>query len=261
MKGEDTLLNYGIAIEGFGNLVIENLIEEMTQSNGIGLIDGFYNTICWNRVYTYLGIYLKNSNANDIVGNIFMDEDSAYGLRSSESWDNNIAGNNFWSSILCLDIDDAERYFFSLNLFVGDIQIGDISDSLWSNLFMEGNCWGDYTGVDTDNDGIGNTNVPHNNVDLFPLMEIETIDVSYLINVFENRINMPQKSKEKYLKILNRAQKFIDAGKTTNAIRALESFQKLVSEELLVPEMSPSSDQGTYLNWICDFIIYDLEYP
>jgi nitrous oxidase accessory protein NosD len=45
------------------------------------------------------------------------------------------------------------------------------ADNIWDNGKGEGNYRSDYEGEDTDNDGIGDTDLPHNGVDDFPLMD------------------------------------------------------------------------------------------
>jgi len=51
-----------------------------------------------------------------------------------------------------------------------DVQVYEGFDNIWDDGMGEGNYWSDYEGEDTDSDGVGDTDLPHNGVDYYPLM-------------------------------------------------------------------------------------------
>jgi len=46
----------------------------------------------------------------------------------------------------------------------------DLGDNAWDDGMGEGNYWSNYNGEDTDHDGVGDTMLPHEGVDYYPLM-------------------------------------------------------------------------------------------
>jgi parallel beta-helix repeat protein len=55
------------------------------------------------------------------------------------------------------------------NIIDNTIQAEDEGINTWDNG-AEGNYWSDYTGSDLDNDGVGDTDLPHQGLDWCPLM-------------------------------------------------------------------------------------------
>ena len=57
------------------------------------------------------------------------------------------------------------------NIIDNTIQVVEQGTNTWNDGKGEGNYWSDYAGSDTDGDGVGDTALPHNGVDYYPLME------------------------------------------------------------------------------------------
>jgi parallel beta-helix repeat protein len=147
--------------EGLGLYqVTDSKISENSLSDnyfeGINPVKSNYNTISGNRInWNIYGLLLTESENNSIYENEI--KGNTRGIEAlQQSYNNNIYHNNFF-----VNSEDNAYDDFS-NKWDDDYPSG-------------GNYWDDYTGVDSDGDGIGDT--PYdilgdgNNKDNYPLME------------------------------------------------------------------------------------------
>jgi len=123
---------------------------------------GNYNSIVGNNISgSERAIFLWSSMNNTIIANNITNND--YGIIVSrtvnpgpDSSDNKIFHNNFRGNTQNVRIDIYEGVNY------------------WDNGYPSGgNYWSDYTGVDSNHDGIGDTSyiIDSNNRDRFPLMK------------------------------------------------------------------------------------------
>lgn len=164
----------GIFISSYGNTLINNRIVNnaigVYLSSGNNIISS--NTISSNQFY---GMYLSGSYSNVISNNTITFNVYGYGVAILNSGNNVFSGNsilNNYNGILLLSSTNNTIYH---NNFVGNFQHVYVFESGYPNLWdygKEGNFWSNYTGVDSNSDGIGDT--PHtigeDNIDQYPLM-------------------------------------------------------------------------------------------
>ena len=144
--------SYGcVYLNGVNNCLIKNC-EIKNGGNGVYLVNSNSNTLQDNTFeYNNIGIYLSSSDTN-IIKNNYIQNNNANGVFVTSTSD----GNTFY-----------------LNHFSENPQSNarDLGTNNW-NYNNQGNYWDDYTGVDDDGDGIGDTpyDIPGgDNQDLYPL--------------------------------------------------------------------------------------------
>ncbi|MFQ5906026.1 MAG: NosD domain-containing protein, partial [bacterium] len=185
--GSGNMIRWNMVTDGYygiymysssGGTVSENTVTGgsygiyLDSSNG-GAVSG--NTVTGS--YYSTGISLRSSGSKTVSGNTVTD--GYYGIRlyysDSNTVSENIVANNLRYGIL-LSYSDSNT--ISHNDFVfNEYQLSNVgSTNTWNNPALEGNYWDDYDGLDdgtggrTAGDGIGDTNLPHQGVDWYPLM-------------------------------------------------------------------------------------------
>ncbi len=165
---------YGVWLErsSKANVIDRNVLTNNTR--GIYVVaPSTNNTVSGNTLTSNGdGIHLL-STYNSIYENSFTS--NSYGIFSLRSGNNTIYRNNF--------IENAVQV--SMNKSFIDI---------WDNG-CEGNYWNDFEGEDLDGDGVGDSMLPHQDVDLYPLIdpwsqfrifEVSWEGGSYLLTTFSN---------------------------------------------------------------------------
>jgi nitrous oxidase accessory protein NosD len=111
------------------------------------------------------GSYISNSNTNTISSSSFFNISGGIG---------DIYGYNGTGYGIYLQYS-SNNLFYHNNLMNNEQNAYDAGSNLWYNTTLhEGNYWSDYTGSDSDGDGIGDTpyNIPGgSNQDVYPFME------------------------------------------------------------------------------------------
>ena len=189
---ENTILNnsrgyYGLhVLAGNDDLIIGNKI--LNNTNGVKVEYSNNNSVSSNQIEGNFGVQLEltNSSSNTISGNRIVG--SAFGIPVQmglvlgiDSNNNTIIGNLIEGNHYGIYILRSENNsIFHNNIISNDIQAGATSSyethvypNVWDDgLPSGGNHWSDYTGIDSNHDGIGDTFyvIADGNVDNYPLM-------------------------------------------------------------------------------------------
>ena len=167
--------NYGLEIfESSNNFIIGNSITE-NHYRGIELANSNNNTFSNNNLRNdHCAISFSNSSYNSISGNNIT-ANFYHGIWLIDSSNNSISGNNIANNAYGIRLNSSSNNVIYHNNFVDNSQQVDsyASTNVWDDGYPSGgNYWSDYTGVDDNGDGIGDSPyvIDIENIDHFPLM-------------------------------------------------------------------------------------------
>ena len=156
LKGENynsTIIN-GVYKEKIIEIISDNIIN-WNSDMGICVFSPFHSNIITNNLISHntIGCWLSpNSTFNIVIENTFFD--NTYGIHDYNSYNNDIYHNNLIDNNI-----NANSY---------------LPNNTWDDGYPSGgNYWDDYTGIDSNNDGIGETPYPipgGNSRDNYPLV-------------------------------------------------------------------------------------------
>jgi len=156
------------------SIITGNNIKE--NGNGILISSSYGNKIFGNSIIDNtdhgIDLYGSRSQKSQIIGNNITN--NYYGFDfSGDVKNNSIIGNNIQNNEVGIQIYKSNSNEFYYNNFINNINqvfTGE-STNIWDNG-SEGNYWTNYTGIDNDNNRIGDTPqiIDANNIDRYPLL-------------------------------------------------------------------------------------------
>jgi parallel beta-helix repeat protein len=168
--------NIGIVVMGSdNNKILENTITD--NFRGLDLTSSENNSVSGNYITNNNdGIALENIY-NNIVKNVITNN-SDVGIFLNGAGYNNIIGNNITNNKRGIVVSLCYDNVIYHNNFVNNVNHVETDDSIdvWDDG-EEGNYWDNYTGLDSDEDGVGDTPyiIDENNRDNYPLVESSRI--------------------------------------------------------------------------------------
>jgi parallel beta-helix repeat protein len=204
---------YGLEISGSNSNIIKNNTC-LNNGNGIFIHGSISNDIQDNicNFNNYSGICFGSSHHNIIEQNNFSNNkfgiyldivDFPYSQSSNNRFSNNIISKNTKVGI-SIDYRSKNNEVYLNNISSNTKQAIDNATNNWNTSSGFGNYWSDYAGLDNGadgriaGDGIGDTELPHQGLDNFPLMEpyvenltLENIRILLELDKFEFIVNEP----------------------------------------------------------------------
>jgi parallel beta-helix repeat protein len=123
------------------------------------------------------GIYIMLSSENQIVSNIATYHNES-GIYIFYSENNSLTENIIETNECGIFLENSTLNIIHHNYLIANsrqLNQDKIRINYWNDTNREGNFWSDYKGTDKNGDGIGDTAIPHNDVDFYPLTEPKII--------------------------------------------------------------------------------------
>jgi parallel beta-helix repeat protein len=159
---------YGIYLsESNFNFIFDNIYN--FNNHGIYLFHSDINFINENTLsFNFFAVKDPFSNNNIISNNIITN--NVYGIYIEDSQNNTITNNSISENDhgLYLDENSTDNEIYYNNFIENDVQAQDYGSNTWDDGTGSGNFWSDYTGEDSDGDGIGDTSHVYDNA---PIIE------------------------------------------------------------------------------------------
>jgi parallel beta-helix repeat protein len=169
-----SLGKYGIALaESNENVLSNNTV--MTNENGISLNNSINNTLVNNIADSnVIGILLGMAERNILDYNFIMR--NAYGISGEAAKSNIMTNNSLYLNDVGVSLKGSADNTLYENRFSNFLDALDEGKNIW-NSGSKGNYWHNYTGLDADMNGVGDTpyvvNQTTESIDYMPLLLVD----------------------------------------------------------------------------------------